>query len=123
MKKHESMMDYARKLGDDVAHFGRDVWLAGLGAVSMAAEGTGSTFDKLVDRGEKLHKSDRHHLAKALDSVSEQARRFGSNMKDTLQHTVTSVLQRTGVPSRDEVRTLIRRVETLTSKVEKLASN
>lgn len=123
MKKHDSMMDDARKLGDDVTNFGHDVWLAGLGAVSMAAEGTGNAFDKLVDRGEKFRKNDRHHLANALDGLDARARKFGSKMEDTLQRTVTSVLHRTGVPSRDEVRTLIRRVETLTTKVEKLTSN
>ena len=38
----------------------------------------------------------------------------------SVQKSVAGVLQRTGIPSRDEIRTLIARVEELNKKVEKL---
>jgi len=122
-KRVEKATDQAKKLGDDVVNAGRNVWLAGLGAFSWAEEETRKTFDNLVDRGQKFEKSEKNVVSKSIDQATAKAKNFGTKVEDTVHDTVTTVLHRAGVPSRDEIRTLIERVEELNKKVEKLQTH
>ena len=119
----EKATDNAKKLGDDVMNVGRNVWLAGLGAYSWVGEETRKTFDDLVNRGEKFEKDEKNVVTKTIDDATAKAKDFGTKVEDTVHDTVTTVLHRAGVPSHDEIRTLIDRVEELNKKVEKLQTN
>ena len=106
------------------------IWLAGLGAYSWVGEETRKTFDDLGHRGEKFEKDEKNVVTKTIDDATTKAKDFGTKAKDfgtkvedTVHDTVTTVLHRAGVPSRDEIRTLIERVEELNKKVEKLHTN
>lgn len=112
--KNQSFVDTARQLGDDLYETGRKVFTAGLGAVSLVEEQARSTFDQLVDRGEKYEGID--------TGVVAGARRFGRGVEDRVQETVGKTLNRAGVPSRDEIHTLIDRVELLTTKVDEMSA-
>ena len=122
-KRVEKATDSAKKLGDDVMNVGRNVWLAGLGAYSWVGEETRKTFDDLVHRGEKFEKDEKNVVTRTIDGATTKAKDFGTKVEDTVHDTVTTVLHRAGVPSRDEIRTLIERVEELNKKVEKLQTN
>jgi poly(hydroxyalkanoate) granule-associated protein len=122
-KRAEKATDQAKKLGDDVMNVGRNVWLAGLGAYSWAEEETRKTFDDLINRGQKFEKNEKNVVSKTIDDATTKAKDFGTKVEDTVHDTVTTVLHRAGVPSRDEIRTLIDRVEELNKKVEKLQAN
>ena len=122
-KRVEKATDQAKKFGDDVVNAGRNVWLAGLGAYSWAEEETRKTFDDLVHRGEKLEKNEKNVVTKTIDEATTKAKELGTKVEDTVHDTVTTVLHRAGVPSRDEIQTLIARVEELTKKVETLQTN
>lgn len=122
-KRVETASDQAKKFGDDVMNVGRNVWLAGLGAYSWAEDETRKTFDDLVNRGQKFEKDERNVVTKTIDNATARAKDFGTKVEDTVHDTVTTVLHRAGVPSRDEICTLIERVEELTKKVEKLQTN
>jgi poly(hydroxyalkanoate) granule-associated protein len=122
-KRVEKATDQAKKFGDDVMNMGRNVWLAGLGAYSWAEEETRKTFDDLVDRGQKFEKDEKNVVSKTIDDATTKAKDFGTKVEDTVHDTVTTVLHRAGVPSRDEIGTLIQRVEELTKKVDKLQAS
>ena len=122
-KRVETATDQAKKLGDDVMNAGRNVWLAGLGAYSWVGDETRKTFDDLVNRGQKFEKNEKNVVTKTIDDATTKAKDFGTKVEDTVHDTVTTVLHRAGVPSRDEIQTLIARVEELTKKVEKLQTN
>jgi poly(hydroxyalkanoate) granule-associated protein len=122
-KRAEKATDQAKKFGDDVVNAGRNVWLAGLGAFSWAEEESRKTFDDLVDRGQKFEKSEKNVVSKTIDEATTKAKDLGTKVEDTVHDTVTTVLHRAGVPSRDEILTLTERVEELTKKVEKLQIN
>ena len=122
-KRAEKATDQAKKFGDDVVNAGRNVWLAGLGAYSWAEEESRKTFDSLIDRGQKFEKDEKNVVGKTIDDATTRAKDFGTKVEDTVHDTVTTVLHRAGVPSRDEIRTLIARVEELNKKVEKLQAN
>lgn len=122
-KKGEKVTDQAKKFGDEVVNAGRNVWLAGLGAYSWAEEETRKTFGDLVHRGEKFEKNEKNVVSKTIDQATTKAKNFGTKVEDTVHDTVTTVLQRAGVPSATEIQTLIARVEELTQKVEKLQTH
>jgi poly(hydroxyalkanoate) granule-associated protein len=116
----KSAFDGVKKVGDDVLKMGRSVWLAGLGVVAYADEEGRGLVGKLVDRGESFEKSDRNVVGRKVDAYSAKAKDMGREVGDRVQGTFQSVMHRAGVPTSDEIHTLIQRVETLTSKVEKM---
>jgi polyhydroxyalkanoate synthesis regulator phasin len=92
------------------------VWLAGLGALASAEEEGSRLFKQLVDRGRELEGKSRSGLRGAGAKVRSQAEDLG----DALDSRVSSVLHRMGVPTRDEIHELTRRVEELNAKVDRL---
>ena len=97
-KRAEEMTDQAKKMGDDVVKMGRNVWLAGLGAYSLAEEETRNAIDRLVSRGKKFEKDEKNLVSKTIDQATGKAKDFGNQVEDTVHTTVTSVLQRAGIP-------------------------
>ncbi len=99
------------------------IWLAGLGAVAMAEEGGEKLFKSLVDRGEDLEKSGLEQVDQLKDKVTD-AKTKGKDalgkVGSTFDDAVGSALTRLGVPTRDEIATLTKRVEELTASVERL---
>jgi poly(hydroxyalkanoate) granule-associated protein len=103
----------ARKLG-------REIWLVGLGAVAMAGDETRRLIERLRDRGERFEQDESNSVRKAYDGARGKVRKTGDRVEGALRGTVGSALQRSGVPSQDEIRTLIERVEQLTARVDNL---
>lgn len=118
--KGKNAFDGVKQVGDDVMKFGRSMWLAGLGVVAYADEEGRGLVGKLVDKGESFEKSDRNVVGRKVDEYTTKAKDMGRDVGDRVQGTFQSVMHRAGVPTSDEIHTLIQRVETLTSKVEKL---
>jgi poly(hydroxyalkanoate) granule-associated protein len=117
MSRKETVMENAKKVGDDVKRLGRNAYLAGLGVVVTAEEEACEVFDRLVAKGESFEKSEKNLVGLAFDKLTGLGRRVG----DAVTHTVSATLQRAGIPSRDEIRTLIERVDELSDRVEKLS--
>ena len=123
MSSTDKFADQAKKMGEDMKKIGRSVWLAGLGAVSMAEEEARDAFQRLVDRGEKVERDEENPVVRGFDRANDQVKEFGQKVEDTVQTTVNSVLHRAGVPSREEIRTLTERVEELSRKIESLRTS
>ena len=113
--KTESWVDTTVKMGDDLAKTGRNFYLAGLGAVATAGEEARNVYDRFVSKGEQFEKSQDNLFTKAKD--------VGRKVESRFQETVSATLNRAGVPSRDEIHTLVHRVEELTQKVDQLAAS
>jgi poly(hydroxyalkanoate) granule-associated protein len=103
------------------------IWLAGLGALQAAEEEGSKLFKNLVERGETFESRGRQRYSEVKDrveDVTEKARDRAESTWDKvesrLDDAVSSALGRLGVPSRDEIATLTRRVEELTALVERL---
>ncbi len=110
----EGVLDSAHKL-----------FLAGLGTVKTVGDEGGELFDRLVDRGRDLEtrgkkelRSWRRDIEKTTSKVEGRIERVG----DRLDEQVTRTLHRLGVPTRDEIQTLTRRVEELSRKVDRFSS-
>jgi polyhydroxyalkanoate synthesis regulator phasin len=92
------------------------VWLAGLGALAMAQEGAGKLFDTLVSRGKDVEARGSGMLKDARGRAEGVFSKVGKGVDEQ----VVGALHRMGVPTREDIATLNRRVESLTASVEKL---
>jgi len=103
------------------------IWLAGLGALAAAEEEGSKLFSKLVDRGRDVESKGKVEVDKVGDKVRSEvdkakakAESAFENWGEKFDEKLTSALHRLGVPTRDEIHNLTRRVEELNSKVENL---
>jgi len=99
------------------------IWLAGLGAFAVAEEEGTKMFNTLVERGREWEA----HSRERVDEVRSEARSKVGDRFDDLENKIdariTEAMHRFGVPTRDEIRDLSRRVEELTAKLETLHTN
>lgn len=108
----------------NVTETARQIWLAGLGALSSAKDEGARVYDTLVVKGEAFEKKGKKEIESLLDSVKTMAKdtesKVTTTVTETLDDAVKQVLNRFDIPSRDEVHSLIKKVEILTKKVEEL---
>jgi poly(hydroxyalkanoate) granule-associated protein len=108
---------------NDLAQSAHKIWLAGLGAVAMAEEEGEKLFKNLVEKGQDMESRGREQVGKAKDAVGgvkTVAESYWDTFEKTLDNKITSILHRIGVPTKDEIGTLTRKVEELTSAIDKL---
>ncbi|MEO8198381.1 MAG: phasin family protein [Thermoanaerobaculia bacterium] len=118
---------------EEIKQNAEKVWLAGLGALATAEEEGGKLFRGLMKKGESYEKKGLAQFDKLkakVEGVAETAKdRAGEawgkvedkvvDVEDKLDDRVAVVLRKIGVPSKNEIATLTRRVEELTLLVEK----
>lgn len=123
---------------DPVVDSARDIWLAGLGAFSMAqqeggkvvAQGT-KMFDQLVKEGNKLEEKTRKvandaagdvkgNIESRVQKVKSTAASNWDKLEKVFEERVAKALGRLGVPTADEVQELIKKVEDLSKEVRAL---
>lgn len=108
----------------------REVWFAGLGAVSVAEREGGRFFRTLVSEGKKFEKTNLTGVEKGITSMVdtlntrvEELRAMPSAALDRLggamDDSMTAVLHRLGIPTKREINVLTHRVEELTRHLEK----
>lgn len=113
------VMEIQEKVVDSV----RQIWLAGLGAATMAQEEGTKMFDSLVQKGEEAEKQGGSLVTKLTEGFKDATDKAASTW-DTVtkkfDEQVAGSLHRIGVPTRDEIATLTRRVDALITSVDKL---
>jgi poly(hydroxyalkanoate) granule-associated protein len=141
LKKKVPAKGSAGKLTDHVVDSARDIWLAGLGALSVAQKESGKVleqgnklFDKLVEEGSKIERNTRKDVEGAVtdlrgdvesrvESVRKQASDNWDKLENVFEERVARVLGRMGVPTADDVNKLSARVQKLSDQVAALADN
>jgi len=103
------------------------IWLAGLGALAAAEEEGSKVFSRLVERGRDVESRGKVEVdkmkveAEKMKSKAETTfETWGDKFGEKFDETLTATLQRLGVPTRDEIRHLTRKVEELNAKIEQL---
>ena len=120
-------------LPEDLAERGREVWLAGLGALSMVEEEGSKMFKSLVEKGEAWEKEGRQALSETREKIeskvgdvaergSQATRGLDDKALATIENAVEGSLQRLGVSTRREVADLATKVEKLSERVAALAT-
>ena len=100
----------------------REIWLAGLGAFSVAGEDGGKVFQQLVKKGasvEKQNKAKLTELGERAMEMKDEAKGAVKNLAAPLEAGLATAMQKLGVPTRAEILTLTKRVEELTKAVAK----
>jgi len=103
-----------------------DIWLAGLGAFSLAGEEGSRLFKQLVEKGSELEAANKDRITNLTENLSERAQSLKGEAKSALgkiaspiEGGLATAMQRLGVPTRDEIVNLTQRVEELTKLVAK----
>ena len=107
----------------DLKESANKVWLAGLGALATVGEEGGKLFEQLVKKGETFEPKVMSQVEKAKDRFDEakvKAEKAWTKIEGSIDDRVTAAIHRIGVPTRDEIKELSKRVAELTSKVEDL---
>lgn len=97
---------------------GRSLWLAGLGVVAEVEEGTQSLFGRLVAKGRPVEERQK----KAVETVAEKAKGTALGLtqlvQDTVEYESRQMLKRLNVMTREDVKILSARLETLSRKID-----
>lgn len=137
--KAQAKPDVSR-IAAPVMESAREIWLAGLGAFSVAQHEGGKLieqgsklFDKLVAEGSKMEKQTRNATEGAagelrggvesrFESVRQQASDNWDKLESVFEARVARVLGRLGVPTAEDVNKLSARVQDLSREVSKLGA-
>lgn len=124
----------------------RTVYLAGLGAVSMAQDETETVFHKLVEQGTEAEKEGRQWLTRMMkrqrkqtekaadevevrvegytdrleETVEKMLNRLNIPTKDRVEHTVETALAKLNVPTKNDIDRLSAKIAELSEKVDSL---
>jgi poly(hydroxyalkanoate) granule-associated protein len=109
---------------------GRDVWLAGLGALATVEEEGNKLYKRLVERGKEFEKERREELKTASENVRKQRDEALAQIEEASEETqsllidtVNTALERFGVPTRNEVDRLSKKVGKLSRQVDRLSES
>ncbi|MCC6135104.1 MAG: phasin family protein [Candidatus Contendobacter sp.] len=114
-----------RQLSESVQDSAHLIWLAGLGAFAKVGEEGSKLFEKLIKEGEKVEKKARDVAAGKLEEAQGKVDKTRNKVADTwdkveqlFEDRLTRVLSRLGVPNRDELQELSRRVDELQEMIK-----
>jgi poly(hydroxyalkanoate) granule-associated protein len=111
------------ELQDNVVDSVRHIWLAGLGAAILAQEEGSKAYERLIKKGEEIEQRGGSPVTKVkaqFDEATKKASGTWDTFMQKFDEQVAASLHRIGVPTRDEIATLTRRVDALIASVDKL---
>lgn len=103
---------------DRLISAGRNLWLAGLGVVAGVEETGLRTFDRLVERGRPVQERQKEKIEKVAERAQQTARGLGQLVTDTVEFESRGVLKKLNLMTREDVKILTVRVETLSKKID-----
>ena len=126
-KKKDTQQKTAKDLQNELTERGRDVWLAGLGALATVEEEGTKLFNNLVDRGRSFESKRRKEIEEAREQAEKQGSEVLSQLEEAsegtrtmLTNAVDNALQRFNVPTQKEVDKLSKKVDALSKQIDTL---
>jgi len=108
------------QLSATIRESAQQIWLAGLGAFAKAQQEGNKVFDALVRQGETIQKSTRKVAEDKVTEMAAKATGTWDKLEQVFENRVARSLHSLGVPTRDDVAALSKRVAELKAEVEKL---
>lgn len=108
------------QLSATIRESAQQIWLAGLGAFAKAQQEGNKVFDALVRQGESIQKSTRKVAEDKVTEMAAKATGTWDKLEQVFENRVARSLHSLGVPTRDDVAALAKRVAELKAEVEKL---
>ena len=129
--QQDNLQAQAQRLSKNLSESAQQVWLAGVGAFGRAQAEGSKLFETLVKEGLSLEQTTRKLAGGRVDAVRDavestvgQARERASDTWDRLEKVfedrVQRALRRLEVPSREDLGTLIDRVDALNAELRRL---
>ncbi|MCB1049884.1 MAG: phasin family protein [Acidobacteria bacterium] len=109
-------MSKKEKIQSEIKESAQKIWLAGLGALAIAEEEGSKIFKTLVEKGETFESTAREKMTNVKSKVNESKAKVEEKvdkMEEMVNKNVSSVLGKMGVPTRDEINQLTKKVEEL----------
>lgn len=115
----------AGKVTQDLRAAGRNLWLAGLGAVAGVVDADQKSrvqFDRLVEKGRPVEERGRETVEGWSERTGETFREFRKLLQDTVEYEGKSLMKRLGIATDDDFKALANRLDLLTKNVEELVA-
>jgi polyhydroxyalkanoate synthesis regulator phasin len=103
--------------GEGAFALGRTAWLLGLGIAATAGETSVDVFDTLVEKGRRRRRSPVQKAHKAITETTSTMMKLANDATRIAQQQAAEIMGQLGLPTRDDVRELVRRVDTLRQKL------
>lgn len=101
---------------------GRNLWLAGLGVVAGVEESGRELFGQLVEKGRPVDEKQRQLVGQVVGRAQRTVFGLGRLVEDTVEYESREVLKKLNVMTREDVKVLAARVETLSGKIDEFAA-
>jgi poly(hydroxyalkanoate) granule-associated protein len=103
---------------DRLSGVGRNLWLAGVGAVAEVTDAGMETFDRLVELGRPVEEKGKQVVQKVTGRATQTVREAGKLVQDTVEYESRGMLKRLNVMTREDVKALSSRLNSLSKKVD-----
>ena len=108
------------QLSATIRESAQQIWLAGLGAFAKAQREGNKVFDALVRQGESIQKTTRKVAEDKVTEMAAKATGTWDKLEQVFETRVARSLNSLGVPTKDDVAQLAKRVAELKAAVDKL---
>jgi Poly(hydroxyalcanoate) granule associated protein (phasin). len=118
-------MPGAMAVASGLARRAREMWLAGLGALSVAEEASSQVFDALVEEGrswEEKRREETRQTAEQVQELTEESSRTIEAVEQRVRDEVNEALQKLGVPHQDDVDELRDQLDALADRMDDLTA-
>ena len=105
-------------IGRELLNAGRNLLLAGIGAVVEADKASQRLFDRLVERGRPLDERQRRTVEAFADRANGAMHEAGKLFQDTVEYESRQVLKKMGVLTRDDLKVLSARLDILARQID-----
>ncbi len=105
-------------LGKAARRSARTIWNAHKVAIETTRHEAGKVLGAALEQGQKFSARGRNSAEDVVENLAGAADERLSAIEEALQHGVTRVIHRIGLPTAKDVNSLSRRVEALAAKVE-----
>jgi len=108
------------QLSATIRESAQQIWLAGLGAFAKAQQEGNKVFDALIREGEAIQQKTRKVTEDKVTEMAAKATGTWDKLEQVFENRVARSLHSLGVPTRDELAALSKRIAELKTEVEKL---
>ncbi len=105
----------------------KEIWLAGLGALSAVEEEGSKLFRSLVERGSSYEKKRKEQMDELWKEVSERYEKAEGQVgesfdkaEERVERNLKSIITGMGIPTRKEIRELSNKVDALNKKIDQM---
>lgn len=118
--RREELLARTQEAGRVAMRVGREVWLASLGTAIVVGEESRRMFERFVAEGQRLQDEQKANVTGTVGKLTGRVRTVGDQVQAGVQDAMASTLHRLGIPTHDDIQTLLSRVEQLSAKVRTL---